>query len=263
METLISRPELTPAIAAGLLAVGIMEIAKPNAFVDIGIYFKRACRDLAPEMQLRLWRALQARTQAERTSLRDIRLVGVYTLLMAGAVFVPQVPVELPYAAACFAMGAALLLTYLQLQRSTRRAAALIPRKTLAELAPGTFATAIVALICVGAVAMVPAYRLTAILIGASMTAILWTAWRVAESPAFMPGDDAEVEYAVDHRVRVSRANWLCVLASAPLYLLFAFMPTAASNSHAFVWVHLAAMVAFLTALSFNLSVQYKRLAIV
>jgi hypothetical protein len=59
-----------------------------------------------------------------------------------------------------------------------------------------------------------------AIGVGISMLVLAWIAWRIAGSQAIMLGDDPQVEYAVDERLRVSRANGTVALARAPAVVL-------------------------------------------
>ena len=253
---------LSPVVAAGLVAIGSLEILSPKSFTDIGTVFLRAQRDLDAETQARLRLVLDARLCAQSVSPRAFRFVGMCTVLMAGFVFVPGIPMVLPYAGACLAMAVAIVLTYSQLHHTARRVAVLAPRKSLVALAPATLISAIFALGCVAGVVMAPGFRVAGGLIAASTTAILWTAWRVADAPAFLPGNDPEMELAVDDRIRRNRVNGLCVLATAPIYALFNLMHWGLPHTEYFLWLYVAAMITFPLALTFNLRLQYRRLVV-
>ncbi|MGC1380882.1 MAG: hypothetical protein WA814_07645, partial [Candidatus Baltobacteraceae bacterium] len=70
-------------------------------------------------------------------------------------------------------------------------------------------------------------------------------AWRIAGAPALLLGDDPQIEYAVDERVRASRATSIALLACAPA-LVFAAMathPPHAVYADAAWWIIVAAFI--------------------
>ena len=71
-----------------------------------------------------------------------------------------------------------------------------------------------------------PEFRLGASLVAAATLLLGITAWRIATAPSLLLGQDPQVEYAVDRRLREGRATGTAVLACAPVVLFAAFAAT-------------------------------------
>ena len=92
------------------------------------------------------------------------------------------------------------------------------PFEALPPALIGAFAGCFLGVLAVAAIAA--PYRAGSIAVAASMLVLAWIAWRIAGSQAVMFGEDPQLEYAVDERLRVSRASATVALACAPAVVL-------------------------------------------
>jgi hypothetical protein len=204
-----------------MAALGIVQLAWPDAFFGCTAPFRRARRRLSAEQSARLQRVLDARRYAEGTSTNPSRYTGLFGLAAAGLEFVPYVPFVLPYAAYCLAASFSLLATYLNVRRATERRSAPLVRRSPFDAFPPVLLLAIAG--CLAGVTIVAtdeAYRASAIGVAAAMLILAWIAWRIAGSQALMFGDDPALEYAVDERLRFSRTTATAATACAPAVVL-------------------------------------------
>jgi hypothetical protein len=207
----------TALVLAGL---GIAQLLFPNScafFTRASGFFRRAYANLTPEQSERLRRVLEARCDAEGVPLYPTRYTGLLGIAMAAAEFVPGMPFVIPYAVYCLGGALVVLAAYVRVRRaSEKRAAPLVPRSPFDVLSPlliGALAGCFAGVVLLAAY---PPYRAGAIGVAVSMILLGWIAWRVAGSRALMFGDDPQLEYTVDERLRLSRATTLVALACAP-----------------------------------------------
>jgi hypothetical protein len=216
----------TALILAGL---GIFQLVKPSTFqlmtpgvfCNLSMFFRSAVAGLSPAQAARVERVLQARWSAEGISTNPTRYTGLLGIAMAALEFAPGIPFAIPYAIYCLGGALSILATYLYIKRATeRRAAPLVRRSPLDALSPIAIAALAGCLVGVAMFGVNSQDHIGAIGVGISMLVLAWIAWRIAGSQAIMLGDDPQVEYAVDERLRVSRANGTVALARAPAVVL-------------------------------------------
>jgi hypothetical protein len=208
----------TAIIIAGL---GIWQIVFPKRFGGADMYFRCGLGNLTPEQSERLRRVLDARCDAEGVSLSPTRYTGFLGIAMAALEFVPGIPFIVPYAIYCLFGALTILASYLHVRRATeRRTAPLVRRSPLDALPPVLIGAFVGCFLGVLAVIAIQPYRAGSIAVAASMLILAWIAWRIASSQAVMFGDDPQLEYAVDERLRVSRVTGTVALACAPAVIL-------------------------------------------
>jgi hypothetical protein len=205
-----------------LAGLGIWQIVLPKRFYGgANMFFKCGFGDLTPEQSERLRRVLDARGDAEGVSLSPTRYAGFLGIAMAALEFVPAVPFVIPYAIYCLVGALTILASYIHVRRATeRRTAPLVRRSPLDALPPVLIGAFVGCFFGVLAVIVIQPNRAGSIAVAASMLILAWIAWRVASSQAVMFGDDPQLEYAVDERLRVSRATGTVALACAPAVIL-------------------------------------------
>ena len=208
-------------IAAILAGLGIWQIAFPKRFCGAKVFFRRGFGNLTPEQSERLRRVLDARCDAEGVSLSPTRYTGFIGIAMAALEFVPGMPYVIPYAAYCLFGALTILASYLRVRRATeRRTAPLVRRSPFDALPPILIGAFVGCFLGVLAVIAIRPDRAGSIAVAASMLILAWIAWRVASSQAVMFGDDPQLEYAVDERLRVRRTTGTVALACAPAVIL-------------------------------------------
>ncbi len=209
---------LMSIILAGL---GTWQIVFPKRFYGADMFFRCGFGDLTPEQSERLRRVLDARCDAEGVPISPTRYTGFLGIAMAALEFVPAMPFVIPYAIYCLAGALTILASYLHVRRATeRRTAPLVRRSPLDALPPLLIGAFVGCFLGVLAVIAIQPYRAGSIAVAAAMLILAWIAWRVASSQALMFGDDPQLEYAVDERLRVSRATGTVALACAPAVVL-------------------------------------------
>ncbi len=209
---------LTAFILAGL---GIWQIAFPKRFCGANMFFRRGFGNLTPEQSERLRRVLDARCDAEGISLLPTRYTGFLGIAMAALEFVPGMPYVIPYALYCLIGALTILASYLRVRRATeRRTAPLVRRSPFDALPPILIGAFLGCFLGVLAIIAIQPNRAASIAVAVSMLILAWIAWRVASSQAVMFGEDPQLEYAVDERLRVSRATGTVALACAPAVIL-------------------------------------------
>jgi hypothetical protein len=207
-------------MAVIMSALGILQIVFPNRFCG-GMLSGPVFGKLTPDQSERLRRVLEARSDAEGVSLTPTRYTGLLGIAMSALEFIPSIPFVIPYAVYCLAGALVLLASYLHIRRATeRRTAPLVRRSPFDALPPLIIAAFAGCFAGVLAVATFEPYRAGSIAVAASMLVLAWIAWRIASSQAVMFGDDPQLEYAVDERLRVSRAIRTVTLACAPAVIL-------------------------------------------
>jgi hypothetical protein len=204
-----------------LAALGVFQMLRPAWFYSAAASFKSAFVKLSPEQAARLQRVLAARCDAEGGSPNPTRYIGLLGVAMAALEFVPAIPFVVPYAIYCVSGALGMLTAYFHVRRTTqRRTAALVRRSPFDALPPALIAASAGCFAGVAIFAAYSPYRAGAIAVGASMLVLMWIAWRIAGSQAVIFGDDPELEYAVDERLRVGRATGAAALACAPAVVL-------------------------------------------
>lgn len=242
--------------SATLLLLGIFQIAAPRCFWGLSIYFKGA--------QERIKRVLKARERAEGDSDAFMRYTGVFTIVMAGLALIKSVPFVLPYALSCLALAAAVVASYLHFRRATERRVAPLVRRTIWTSLPplAMFSTAI-CLLGAASFAVYPELRVGLSIVIVSALVLLGVAWRVATAPAILFGDDSQVEYLVDERLRFCRAMSLVALACAPLTVFVAFgwamLPW---NASVFNIITLVVAVAFVIVVVMSTNPMRERISV-
>ncbi len=213
-------------MAAAVFVAGLWAFLSPDYFWGVTQYCKCAAYDLSADQRERLSRALIARQDAEGISRRYGRWFGLCGIAIAALTLIPAVPFIVPYVVFSLGMACMKLLGYLQFRRATdRRVAPLVRRSPLVALPPGAIAAMFFCFAATLTFALYPPLRLGAIA-GALATLVLGAiAWRIAGAPALLLGDDPQVEYVIDERVRTGRATSIALLACAPA-LVFAAMAT-------------------------------------
>jgi hypothetical protein len=216
-----------------LAVLGISQLVFPKRYCGADMFFKRAFGGLTPGQSDRLRRVLDARRDAEGVVLSPTRYTGLLGIAMAAVEFVPGIPFVIPYAVYCLFGALSILSSYLHVRRATeRRTAPLVRRSPLDALPPvliGAFAGCFLGVLAVSAI---QPYRAGSIAVSASMLILAWIAWRIAGSQAVMFGDDPQLEYAVDERLRVSRASYTVALACAPAAVLVGWSVIAVPASY-------------------------------
>jgi hypothetical protein len=250
--------------AAVLAFLGILEIVAPWCFWGISIYFKGARASLGAQQRERLERVLAARRLAEGDAEPFYRYVGFFTIAMAMLVLVPTVPYVLPYALCCIAIATATLLSYRLFRRATeRRVAPLARRSPWQALPPIAMAATAVCLLGSAAFAAYPQFRLGVVIVIASALVLVGIAWRIAVAPAMLLGEDSQLEYLVDERIRVGRATGLLSLACAPPTVLVGLaVATLPASAHFFGAMTFAVSAAFLVALIVSFIPMRKRISL-
>jgi hypothetical protein len=211
-----------PVRMAGAISLGIfglLFIIRP----DFGAYppFDEEQAYLSWDQRVRLRTVLANRYEAERDRFKWRRLVGILAVIAALLGLVPGLPYSLPWAALFVAMAACELIRSDGMRRAVRRrAAAMIPRSPFQTFTPLLIYALAVIFLGVVVVSLIPSIRLTALLIAAATLVLTGVAWQIAVGPAFLTGDDLEMEYAVDQRLRTSRVTELVLLACSPATLL-------------------------------------------
>lgn len=209
------------SMALVMAVLGITQIVFPRRYRCADVFSKRGFGELTPEQSGRLGRVLDARRDAEGVSLLPTRYTGLLGIAMAALEFAPGVPFVIPYAIYCLCGALTILASYLHVRRETeRRTAPLTRRSPLDALPPvliGAFAGCFLGVVALIGIAP---QRAGSIGVAASMLILAWIAWRIANSQAVMFGDDPQIEYAVDERLRVTRASGTIALACAPAIVL-------------------------------------------
>ncbi|HTA40740.1 MAG TPA: hypothetical protein VK760_16780 [Candidatus Acidoferrales bacterium] len=208
-------------MGAFMALVGVTQLIFPDRYCSANTFFRRGFGRLTPEQSGRLSRVLDARRDAEGVLLSPTRYTGLLGIAMAALEFVPAIPFIIPYAVYCLFAALTFLASYLHVRQATeRRTAPLVRRSPLDALPPvllGAFGGCFLGVLAV--VAIQP-HRVGSIAVAASMLIFAWIAWRIAGSQAVMFGEDPQLEYAVDERLRVSRASGTVALACAPAVVL-------------------------------------------
>jgi hypothetical protein len=218
-------------------------------------YFKRVGQLTPPERD-RLNRVLDARREAEDIPEAYGRYLGVAIMAFGALALVPAVPLILPYALFCLALAGSTLLAYLRFRRATqRRVAPLVRRSALRVLSPVPIATVICGFVATLSVAAYPPQRLSAIIALTAIAVLGFVAWRIAEAPALLLGEDPQWEYAVDEHLRICRARQAPFFACATAFVVVGFgYPSLLAGSQPYAAIALnaayaAAVVSFIAYL--------------
>jgi len=241
-------------MAGALVAVGLASFLAPHCM--FGVPGMMACSkgSLSPSQRERLSHALTARRNAEGIFGRGYgRLFTVLCAAAAGLEFVPWIPYVLPYAIICIGLALVTYMGYFQFRRAAeRRVAPLERRSVLAALPLVSIVSMLAALTAALMFTIYPALRLGALAVAAATLLLGITAWRIATAPSLLLGEDPQVEYAIDQRLRVGRATGIAVLACAPGGVFAAFAGTALPGSDLYATVAqdlaLAALIVALIA---------------
>jgi hypothetical protein len=212
-------------MAGALVAVGVASFLSPQCFFGVPGMMACSKASLSPEQQDRLRQALAARRNAEGIFGRGYgRLFLVLCVAAAGVEFAPWMPYVLPYAIVCIGLALITYLGYIQFRRAAdRRVAPLERRSVLAALPLVSIVSMLAALAAALMFTVYPSLRLGALAVAAATLLLAITAWRIATAPSLLLGEDPQVEYAIDQRLRVGRARGIAVLACAPGGVFAAF----------------------------------------
>jgi hypothetical protein len=201
-------------IAAVMAGCGLLIFARP-CFASPRQYFKRIGK-LPPRDRQRIDRVLSAREASEGIPAKYGRYLGLTIVALGGLELLAAVPLVLPYALLCLALAAFTLLAYLRLRRATeRRVAPLVRRSALRVLSPPIIVAMSCSFVVTVAIAGSPPERLSAIVAAAAMAVLGFVAWRIAEAPALLLGDDPQWEHAVDAHLRICRSRNVALLVCA------------------------------------------------
>ncbi|HEY3675432.1 MAG TPA: hypothetical protein VGK84_05530 [Candidatus Tumulicola sp.] len=219
------RELIMRAFWATLLAIaGLAMLLRPNVCLWLtGVGDFCAPDNLSPDLASRLQRTLEARRQAEATPQAWKRWLGVLALVAAAAQLVPEVPYAVPYAVLCLGIAGSRLLSYSAIRRATqRRVAPLVPRSPLDAFQPFLVAGVAGAMASIVIMAWVTPLLPAVIVVAIATATLIWVAWQIAAGRALLVGDDPEMAYAVDRRVRERRVMNLALLATLPAFVLIA-----------------------------------------
>ncbi|HEY1429281.1 MAG TPA: hypothetical protein VGF18_06890, partial [Candidatus Tumulicola sp.] len=182
--------------------------------------FDKSC-EFSAEQSSRIARTLSARREIENPRRQWRRAIGILAIVAAALELVPSIPYAIPYAILCLGVACSELVCYIGMRQATqRRTAALVPRTPQQVLPPFVVAAVAATLLGVLLVAPLPDLRIAAVVVAVSMLVLFWIAWQVASSRALLVGDDPQIEYAIDERLRASRVANLAALAAAPAVAL-------------------------------------------
>ncbi len=210
-------------LAVLLVAMAGVILAWPDCMYGVNAAFSR--RSLTPEARERLEHALDARRDAEDiATVKYSRYLAAAAIVCAGLEFVPALSLTIPYALFWVAIGITTFLAYLQFRRALERRVAPLARRSPFDALP---VPAVVAMLCCLAAGIVfvalPGQRAAALLTVVATSLLVVTSWRIAIAPALLMGNDPQLEYAIDERLRRSRATNVAALACAPAVGLAAF----------------------------------------
>jgi hypothetical protein len=209
--------------AAVIIGIGLAVLRWPQCYTSVRRYFKRV-GELPPSERDRVDRVLAARKEAEDIPAAYGRYLAMTILALGVLGLLPVVPMVLPYALLCLAFAGFTLLAYLRFRRATeRRVAPLVRRSALRVFSPVLVAAMICCFIATVGLAAYPPQRVSAIIAVIAMLVLGFVAWRIAEAPALLLGDDPQWEYAVDARVRICRARDVAALACATAVVVVGF----------------------------------------
>lgn len=212
-----------PELAALLAAAGVAGLIWPQCFAGVAHGYTRWATGLTAAEKERVHDVVSAREQAEGISSAYGRAAGVVIIAFAGLELLPIVPLVLPYALICLVLATTALRAYLQFHRATeQRVAPLLRRSPFTALPPLLIATVISSLLIVSAFTLDAPERVGALFTALAMLILCAVAWRIANAPALLLGNDPEYEYAVDERLRVGRARNAALLACAVGYVFVA-----------------------------------------
>ncbi len=216
------HPELVrPVIAGAMVFVGVTSLAWPRCTAGMAGTFTRWLAGVSPEERARLNRVVDAREDAEGLSSAYGRYLGIAAIVLAAFEVVPAIPFVVPYACVCLAVSVVTLLAYLQFRRATeQRVAPLVRRSPLSVLPLPIIGSVLACVVVALAVAADPAERLGALVLALSTIVLGGIAWRIANAPALLLGQDPPYEYALDELVRAGRARIVANLACTPVFLL-------------------------------------------
>jgi hypothetical protein len=173
----------------------------------------------------RLRRVLDERREAEAISPSTTRWTGFAGVAMAALALVPGISVAIPFSAYCLAAALAFLATYVLMRRATERRSAALGRRSPFDAIPPAMIVAFAgSLFGVLVVATISQYRVASIVVAAAMLTLAWIAWRIALSQASLSGNDSQLEYAVDERLRAARDGSLGTAAMLVTYTSFAIV---------------------------------------
>jgi hypothetical protein len=202
-----------------LVGLGTVQLWRPRWFDEVCFYARRV-RNLPPDLRVRVQRVLDARETTEGSPRTSLRWLGACGIAMGLLELVTGVQFAIPYAVYCLATSVVALVRHSQIRRGERRAAPLVARRAVDAWSPPAAAALLGCFAAVVVFGCDPRFRIGAIAVGASMLVLMWIGWRTASGRALIYGDDPEIEYAVDARVRALRVNSIVALGCAPAVVL-------------------------------------------
>ncbi len=212
-----------PEFAALLAGAGVAGLIWPQCFAGVVRGYTRWATGLTSAEKQRVRDVVRAREQAEGISRADGRAAGIAIIAIAGLELLPFVPLVLPYALICLVLASAALRAYLQFHRATeQRVAPLLRRSPFTALPPLLIAAVLCSFFVTLAFMVYSPERVGASVTTLAMLILGAVAWRIANAPALLLGNDPDYEYAVDERLRVGRARNAALLACAVGYVFVA-----------------------------------------
>jgi hypothetical protein len=200
-----------------LAALGICQILWPRVFFGTCGFFKWSRSKMTPAMTDRVDRVLAARRAAEGEYATPARWCGIFGIAMALCEFIPGISFVLPYALYCLFGAIAAFVHYTHIRRASERRAAPLVRRSPFDALP--VSSVLAAAASFGGVLLYgvdPQFRTGSIIVAIAMLVLMWIAWQIATSKSVLFGEDPQVEYAVDERLRLTRATNAAALACAP-----------------------------------------------
>src|SRR5690242_20047289 len=192
-------------MAGTLTAMAFASFLWPDCFFGVPGIMASSKGSLSPSQRDRLRNALAARREAEGISSRGYgRLFSLICVAAAAIEFVPWIPYVLPYTVVCLGLASITYLTYVQFRRAVDRRVAPLQRRTVLSALPVVSIVAMVAaFVAALTFAVYPELRLGAFIVAAATALLGISAWRIANAPSLLLGQDPQAEYAIDQRLRV------------------------------------------------------------
>jgi hypothetical protein len=248
-----------------LAALGLCQIFWPRLFFGACGFFKWSRSKMTPAMTDRVDRALATRRAAEGEYATPARWCGIFGIAMALCEFVPGISFVLPYALYCLFGAIMTFVQYTHIRRLNDRRAAPLVRRSPFDALPVSSLLALAAsfagVILYGAD---PKFRSGSIIVAVAMLVLTWIAWQIATSKSVLFGEDPQVEYAVDERLRLMRATNAAALACAPGVVLVGstFSLVAPAYSAYGIAAFVLTYVAFILVMAVNAFAMRRSIAV-
>lgn len=170
-------------------------------------------------------RIQRADDERERISPVPRYIVSGVGFAIAIVVIARIVPPTVGYAIVCLALAGLRIADQIAEERAPRRRAAVLGRSRRVDPVLLTW----IGLSAASALLLVPwllgeATRVSTIIVGLCVAAMVVVAWRVANAPLLLLGNDLEAEQVVDRETRVNRTGNACFLSVAAVSVFVGFL---------------------------------------